>query len=96
MPRTSEKKPAKLITRSFETHTIRAEGYRLENGVKTVVDVPNLTISTNGMDAAKAVKALMARDNTIMYVVTDISTARKTYAIDEETFLQHAVEVKEG
>lgn len=94
MPRTTENKPVKLITRSIETHTIRAEAYAFQNGVKVAVDCDPLTVSVNGMDTAKAIKLLTERDKSLMYLVTDISTIKKTYGLPEETFMQYATEIE--
>lgn len=94
MPRTTTTNKVKLITRSIETHTIRAEAYQMADGKKVAVPCDPLTVTVNGMDTAKAIKLLTERDKNLMYLVTEISTVKKTYGLDEDTFMAHATELK--
>lgn len=93
MPKKNAEKKVKLITRTIETHTIRAEAYKFEAGKKVPVEIDPLTITTNGMDTSKAIKLLTERDKTLMYLVTDISTVKKTYGLSEEVFMKYAMEI---
>lgn len=83
---------AKMITRTFATHTIHALGIKTEDP-STQIEVEPLVVNDPTMDAAKAVMLLMKRDKSMMYIVTSIETNAKIMGMTEEDFLAHAVEV---
>lgn len=84
---------AKMVTRTFATHTIHALGIKAEDP-STQIEVEPLVVNDPAMDAAKAVTLLMKRDKSMMYIVTSIETNAKVMGMTEEDFLAHAVEVK--
>lgn len=81
----------KMVTRTFETHTINSATVSMENGKIATEPLDPISVSNVTMNNDKALKLVRKKyGKNGNYVITNISTDKVTYGLPLDKFMELA------
>jgi hypothetical protein len=88
-------KMAKLITRTFKTHTINAAKVAAKNGAVTTEPVAPVVVKDENITPETALRFVQKEHGKKdQYVILSIDTVEELYGIDVSVFLQYATKIE--
>lgn len=88
-------KKEKLVTRTYEKHTITADAFSGTGADRKAVKVDPLIVEENGMNTTKAVALLTKRNKDLQYLIVSIVTVKETVGMTDAEFRKLAKPVND-